>query len=90
VTDGELLFAAGDSNGHVGEDREGFEELMGIYGIGERNLEGKKDIGVLPGEMAATGEHVAQEGYGDENHVQEWSRHNTNRHCVVQKGGGAV
>jgi hypothetical protein len=39
VTEGEFLFVAGDLNDHVGEDRGGFEEVMGIHGVGERNRE---------------------------------------------------
>jgi hypothetical protein len=37
--EGELLFVADNLNGHVGEDRGGFEEVMGIYGVGEINWE---------------------------------------------------
>lgn len=36
----EDLFIGGDLNGHIGSDRHGFEDVMGSYGIGERNNEG--------------------------------------------------
>jgi hypothetical protein len=39
VMESELPFVAGDLNGHVGEDRGAFEEVMGIHGVGERNWE---------------------------------------------------
>ena len=37
----EGLIIGGDLNGHIGTDRTGFEDIRGIYGIGERNQEGE-------------------------------------------------
>ena len=42
VPETERLIIAGDLNGHVGENREGFECVMGPYGFGERNRDGLK------------------------------------------------
>ncbi len=36
------LIIGGDLNGHIGMDRNGFEDVMGIYSFGERNAEGEK------------------------------------------------
>ena len=40
VSEEELLVIGGDLNGHVGKERNGFEEVMGIYGYGMRNEAG--------------------------------------------------
>jgi len=37
----EILVIGGDLNGHVGRDRNGFEDVMGIDGYGERNVDGE-------------------------------------------------
>lgn len=37
-----IVVVGGDLNGHVGRRREGFEEVMGMHGSGERNNEGEK------------------------------------------------
>ena len=37
----EGLIIGGDLNGHVGKERGGYEEVMGIYGFGDRNREGE-------------------------------------------------
>ena len=37
----EFLIVGGDFNGHVGEAADGYEEVHGGYGVGERNEEGK-------------------------------------------------
>ena len=37
VTESEVLLVAGNLNGHIGEDRRGFEEVMGAHGFGVRN-----------------------------------------------------
>ena len=37
----EGLIVGGDLNGHVGMNRDGFEEVIGIYSLGERNQEGE-------------------------------------------------
>jgi hypothetical protein len=42
VAASEVLLVAGDLNGHIGDDCEGFEEIMGIYGFGERNRDGER------------------------------------------------
>ena len=36
-----FLKMRGDLNGHVGRDRNGFEDVMGIDGYGERNADGE-------------------------------------------------
>jgi len=36
------LTTGGDLNGHVGKDRNGYEEIMGVYGFGDRNKDGEK------------------------------------------------
>ncbi len=38
----DMLMIGGDLNGHIGTDREGFEEVMGWHGYGERNAEGER------------------------------------------------
>ena len=38
---GELVLGMGDFNGHVGKRIEGYEDVHGGNGIGERNVEGK-------------------------------------------------
>ena len=38
---GELVLGMGDFNGHVGKRIEGYEDVHGGYGIGERNVEEK-------------------------------------------------
>ena len=37
----QMLYVGGDLNGHVGTERQGFEEVMGPFGFGERNREGE-------------------------------------------------
>ena len=37
----EILVIGGDLNGHVGRGRNGFEDVMGIDGYGERNADGE-------------------------------------------------
>ena len=37
----EGLIIGGDLNGHVGTERGGYEEVMGIYGFGDWNREGE-------------------------------------------------
>ena len=41
IAEDDLLIIGGDLNGHVGTVRDGFEEIMGIYGYGERNTDGE-------------------------------------------------
>ena len=41
IPEEDLLIIGGDLNGHVGKDNKGFEEVMGIYGFGERNEDGE-------------------------------------------------
>ena len=36
------VILAGDLNGHVGEERKGFEDIVGPYGFGVRNREGER------------------------------------------------
>ena len=43
VTDSEVLLVAGDLNGHIEEDRGGFEDLRGKYGCGVRNGEEERN-----------------------------------------------
>ena len=42
VAESEKLLVAGDLNGHIGEDRRGFEEVMGAHRFGVRNQEGER------------------------------------------------
>ena len=42
VVESELLLVAGNLNGHIGEDRRGFEEVMGAHGFGVRNQKGER------------------------------------------------
>ena len=37
----ELVLDLGNFNGHIGKETEGFEDVHGRYGIGERNAEGR-------------------------------------------------
>ena len=37
-----VLLVAGNLNGHIGEDRRGFEEVMGAHEFGVRNQEGER------------------------------------------------
>ena len=37
----EGIIVMGDFNGHVGQDRQGYEEHLGHFSIGNRNEEGK-------------------------------------------------
>ena len=39
VAESEVQLAAGDLNNHIGEDRRGFEEVMGAHGFVLRNQE---------------------------------------------------
>ena len=41
IPENEILVIGGDLNGHVGRDRNGFEDVMGIDGYGERNADGE-------------------------------------------------
>lgn len=38
------MLVMGDMNGHVGQDREGLEGILGAFGIGDRNREGERII----------------------------------------------
>ena len=42
MADSEVLLGAGDLDGHVGEDRRGFEDVIGIRVFGVRNREGEE------------------------------------------------
>ncbi|XP_063847257.1 uncharacterized protein LOC135092572 [Scylla paramamosain] len=42
VADSEILLIASNLNGHIGDDRGRFKEVMGIYGFGMRNREGER------------------------------------------------
>ena len=39
---GKVLLGLGDFNGHVGRRIDGFEGVHGGYGIGKRNVEGRR------------------------------------------------
>jgi len=41
IPENEILVIGGDLNGHVGKDRNSFEDVMGIDGYGERNADGE-------------------------------------------------
>ena len=43
----EGLIVAGDVNAHIGVDRNGYEEVMGPYGYGDRNAEGERFLSVF-------------------------------------------
>ena len=38
----EVVLGMGDFNGHVGKRIDGFEDVHGGYGIGKRNVEGRR------------------------------------------------
>jgi len=38
----ELIVVGGDLNGHVGTDVDGYDEVHGRYGFGERNADGER------------------------------------------------
>jgi len=40
ISEENLLIIASDLNGHVAKERNGFEEIMGVYGYGDRNEDG--------------------------------------------------
>ena len=42
VPESEVVIVAGDLNGHVGRERQGFEDVLGEFGIGQRNAEGEE------------------------------------------------
>jgi len=42
ISEENLLIIAGDLNGHVGKDRHGFEEIIGVCRFGDRNEDGEK------------------------------------------------
>ena len=42
VPDSEVAILIGDMNAHIGRDRDGYEEVMGKFGMGERNHEGEQ------------------------------------------------
>ena len=42
VPEGDLLMVAGDMNSHIGMRQDGFEDVMGCFGFGERNQEGEE------------------------------------------------
>jgi len=42
ISEKDLLNKGGDLNGHVGMDRNGFEDKMGVYGFGDRNDDVKR------------------------------------------------
>ena len=41
ILENEILVIGGNSNGHVGRDRNGFEDVMEIDGYGEKIAEGE-------------------------------------------------
>ncbi|KAK3890591.1 hypothetical protein Pcinc_005471 [Petrolisthes cinctipes] len=42
VSRGDIVIVAGDMNVHIGRDNGGYEEVMGGYGIGQKNKEGEQ------------------------------------------------
>ncbi|KAK3869698.1 hypothetical protein Pcinc_024991 [Petrolisthes cinctipes] len=42
VSRGDIVIVAGDMNVYIGRDNGGYEEVMGRYGIGQRNEEGEQ------------------------------------------------
>ncbi|KAK3878870.1 hypothetical protein Pcinc_016500 [Petrolisthes cinctipes] len=42
VSRGDIVIVAGDMNVYIGRDNGGYEEVMGGYGIGQRNEEGEQ------------------------------------------------
>ncbi|KAK3886115.1 hypothetical protein Pcinc_009692 [Petrolisthes cinctipes] len=44
VSRGDIVIVAGDMNAHIGRDNGGYEEVMGGYGIGQRNKEGEQKL----------------------------------------------
>ena len=46
----DLVMCLGDFNGHVGRHVDGFDEVHGEYGVGQRNLEGRQFLEFFSGE----------------------------------------
>ena len=42
VREEDIVIIGGDMNAHIGRDRRGYEEVMGVNGIGQRNPEGEE------------------------------------------------
>ncbi|KAK3531764.1 hypothetical protein QTP70_028289 [Hemibagrus guttatus] len=59
IPTGERVVIGADSNGHVGEGNRGDEEVMGKFGVKERNLEGQM---FLPDDWEATAEVIRETG----------------------------
>ena len=46
IPENEILLIGGDLNGHVGRDRNGFEDVMGIDRNGKRNADGENILDI--------------------------------------------
>ena len=44
ITEEEIMWLGGDLNGHLGEDNAGMEEIIGKFGLSERNATGEKMV----------------------------------------------
>ena len=42
IRDEDTVIVAGDMNAHIGRDRRGYENVMGVHGMGQRNPEGEQ------------------------------------------------
>ncbi|KAK3574890.1 hypothetical protein QTP86_018354 [Hemibagrus guttatus] len=60
IPTGETVVIGADFNGHVGEGNTGDEEVMGKFGVKERNLEGQKVV--LPDDWETTAEVIRETG----------------------------
>ncbi|KAK3556769.1 hypothetical protein QTP70_016679 [Hemibagrus guttatus] len=60
IPTGERVVIGADFNGHVGEGNTGDEEVMGKFGVKERNLEGQ--MVVLPDDWETTAEVIRETG----------------------------
>ncbi|KAK3518497.1 hypothetical protein QTP70_001481 [Hemibagrus guttatus] len=60
IPTGERVVIGADFNGHVGEGNTGDEEVMGKFGVKERNLEGQ--MVVLPDDWETTAEEIRETG----------------------------
>ncbi|KAK3530169.1 hypothetical protein QTP86_017736, partial [Hemibagrus guttatus] len=73
IPTGERVVIGADFNGHVGEGNTGDEEVMGKFGVKERNLEGQMVVDFAKRmDMAVVNTYFQKR---EEHRLQEWSKH---------------